>query len=165
MNPPVDDYWNPYLDAAIQKEALNYILQHPLHILSQLPARAWNLMNIEHPVRLFFANTSIDFPATVPVRIGILLNTSYWLVLTLSCGSCFLLIKTRQARMMTLLIPFLYNIASYLPFFGVPRFRWPLQFVLLIYAAAFPSLLHAYRARCHTSNHTALDGALDSTLR
>lgn len=122
-----------------QDEALAYIRDHPDDVARLLPEKLEYLLREEYSDGIM--NTGALAPDAV-AYIRRLMQLSYLVVCVLAIGAIGALLQ-RDRRLLYPLALFAYNIASYLPFFGDARYRWPLQFLLILYAAALPSLLRA----------------------
>jgi hypothetical protein len=108
----------------------------------------WYLMRMEAWIDWPFQKTSISIPVSTFNTIKTLSNTFYWIILALAIASIVLLLQRRMYRSLMPMLLFLYNALSYLPFTGQLKYRWPLQFILIFYAAALPSLVKASAKIC-----------------
>jgi hypothetical protein len=120
-------------------EAVAYIREHPGQAARLVPRKLEYLMGEEYSDGIM--NTGALAPETV-AYIRQLMQLSYLVICVLALGGICLLLR-RDWRLLYPLALFAYNTASYLPFFGDARYRWPLQFLLILYAAALPGLLQA----------------------
>jgi hypothetical protein len=135
--------WDPRNEARARDEAIAYMIAQPWHAVALIPKKLSNLLTYE-----YFGDivTSEQLPPEQVSQVRHLMNISYWIILAPALSSIALLIIRRQIRLLTPLILFGYNIASYLPFFGDSRYRWPLQFIVIIYAAALPTIWAGWQA-------------------
>jgi hypothetical protein len=133
-------------DALAAVEARAYILAHPAEALQLLPAKLFYLLSVEgySATRYPLLNSpQRPFSAATSAQLGTLMNVSYYALLVLALLSIVLLLRRRRWRLLLPFGLFVFNLICYLPFFGFARYRWPLQFLLIIYAAAVPMLLRA----------------------
>ncbi|MCU0493961.1 MAG: hypothetical protein MUD01_20415 [Chloroflexaceae bacterium] len=137
---PPDEISDPRNDRQVRDEVLAYALANPGHVLGLMP----------HKLRFLFDREYFEGIVTTgrlsESQLGLLLHLadgSYFLLLGLALASVALLLMRQQWGLLAPLLLFAYNIASYVPFFGDARFRWPVQFLLVIYAAALPALLRS----------------------
>jgi hypothetical protein len=133
-------------DALAGAEARAYILGHPAETLELLPAKLFYLLSVEgySATRYPLLNSpQRPFSAAASAQLGALMNISYYALAALALFGVALLLRWRRWRLLLPLGLFIFNLVCYLPFFGFARYRWPLQFLLIIYAAAVPMLLRA----------------------
>jgi hypothetical protein len=139
---PPGEFWDPRNDALARDAALEYIRNHPVAVIQLIPAKIWYFMRMEAWIDWIFLNTSVEVPRSVFLTVKGIANLYYWVVLAASITSIVLLARRRAYWLLVPLLLFLYNAASYMPFTGQLKYRWPLQFVLIVYAAALPLLLN-----------------------
>ena len=141
MTPP-PEFWLPQNDALARNTALNYMLEYPWRTISLLPKKLWLSIDREPWSEWIFlgVNNTPSNPA-IPQAVQLILNIYYWPVLMLALGSIGLLLVKKQYRTLMPLLLLAYSMGSQLIFFGTPRFRWTVQFLIVIYAAAFFTLL------------------------
>ncbi|NJO06222.1 MAG: hypothetical protein HC876_12265 [Chloroflexaceae bacterium] len=148
MEPPYG-YWLTYSDIA-RDRALAYLQEHPFHMVRLVPLKLWHMLATEAFSGLYgflLFETHMPIPLVVRWLVDALLNGSYWLICGLACVGIGVLVRRRQWIVLAPLLLFTYNLACHILFFGLPRFRWPVQFVLLLYAAAgLTWLIQSYSA-------------------
>jgi hypothetical protein len=140
MSPP-GEFWDPRNDARARDEALAYIRHHPAAVIQLIPAKIWYFMRMEAWIDWIFLHTSVEVPRWVFLGIKGIANLYYWAVLAAATISIVVLARRRAYWSFVPLLLFLYNAASYMPFTGQLKYRWPLQFVLVVYAAALPLMI------------------------
>lgn len=136
--PPPYGAWVVHRDTVLAA-ALEYIRAYPSETLRLWPVKLWYLLAHEHYARSTALLLAPNHPLASPALLGaltILLNISYWLLAGFALLSSIRLALRRRWVVLLPLLLFGYNLLAYLPFFGVERFRWPLQFLLIIFAAA-----------------------------
>jgi hypothetical protein len=144
---PPSEFWDPRNDARAQREAIEYMLHHPLRVIELIPTKIWLSFDREPWPEWVFGATAVPTAPEIVERVRWLANIVYWLTLALSIGSISMLVRTKQSRLLAPLILLVYSVATQIPFFGTPRFRWTTQFLLIIYASAFPVLLRLRTAQ------------------
>jgi hypothetical protein len=141
LDPPAE-YWNPENDALARQTALDYLAENPWHPLKILPAKVWYSFRGEAWADWFIEET--DPPLSEPVTdiIRALSNVSYFIILALSIGGIIWLLRKRAFPSLAPLLLFGYSLAATLLLFtGQLKYRWPLQFILILYAALSLSLM------------------------
>jgi 4-amino-4-deoxy-L-arabinose transferase-like glycosyltransferase len=147
IQPPSGIFWDAAYDAQATQEALAYIRSHPWETVKLMPVKVWISFNKEPWAEWVFGKTRFPVGENVPAQVSRVMDSFYWPMLVFSLLSMGLLAANRQARLLAPLLLLVYSTASQLPYFGTPRFRWTVQFLLIIYAAAFPFLLKEYQKR------------------
>jgi hypothetical protein len=140
MDPPPAS-WDPANDAKLRQAAFDYMREQPLRTVGLLGWKLLYSVDREPWIEWVFLETSITVDDRVQPLVQNIANLYYWLVLHAALGSVSWALAARRAWLLLPLLLLVYSIASQLPFFGTPRFRWTVQFVLVVYAAAFPGLL------------------------
>jgi hypothetical protein len=140
INPP-PTYWDPRLDAQIRAEAIGYMVEHPLRTAWLLVKKLWYSLDREPWVEWVFLATRAPLDERIQPMMQQIADLYYWIILAAALGSVAWALAAGRARWLLPLVLLLCAIASQLPFFGTPRFRWTAQFLLIVYAAAFPVLL------------------------
>lgn len=163
-NPRADGFYvyppHAYLDAqndALAREAaMAWIREHPMRALQLVPAKLWYLMRWEEWQTWIFASTTASPVLPFERIISWTTNSYYWMVLGAAGVGSRSLMTRHQPRLLILWMLFAYNLCSYLPFFGLGRFRWPLQFILILYAGVGMVALIRWiqRATIGSSQHT-----------
>lgn len=140
MSPP-GAFWDPQNEANATKEAIDFIVSHPMETVSLMPKKIAYSLGREHwPVDWIFLKTDPENSLITYESLSISSNIYYYIVVVLALiGVGGLLWGGQYARLLPLLL-IIYSIAGQLPFFGSPRFRWITQFVLIMYATALPSI-------------------------
>lgn len=135
MMPPYG-YWITLSEYA-RDYAIYYIRLYPEHFLRLLPLKFYHLVGYEAYTGdwvFLQAATGNAFDPTFLAMIDRVLNIPYWIIGSTALVGLGLAVQQRHPLLWLWLL-FGYNITSYLVFFGVPRFRWTLQFVLVLSAA------------------------------
>ena len=147
MSPP-GEFWQPQNEDEAAEEAIRYMLNNPLHVLSLLPRKLWFSLNRDHwGLDWVLLQTRQPLPPALVNALRLASGLAYWPMLLAAVGSAALLIRRGRARRLWPLLLVIYSVASQLPFFGSPRFRWTTQFLLIIYAAALLPRLRAQNPR------------------
>jgi hypothetical protein len=142
VNPPPGS-WDPQKDAQLRAEAIQFIREQPLRSAQLLGWKLFYSVNREPWIEWVFLATRIPVDPALQPLIQTIANVYYWLILAAALGGMALVVGAKRTRLLLPLLLLVYSIASQLPFFGTPRFRWIVQFLLVVYAAAFPVLLRA----------------------
>jgi len=142
MTPP-SAFWDPRNESQARQEAIDYIRTHPVQTFWLLGRKIWYSLDHEPWVEWIFLKTRQVMPTKVQVQLHALADLVYWPTLLTALGSAAWLIAAGRGRRLLPLLLLVYSIASQLPFFGTPRFRWTVQFELIIYASAYLLLLQA----------------------
>ncbi|GAB4204423.1 MAG: hypothetical protein OHK0022_29560 [Roseiflexaceae bacterium] len=128
----------PQADPLATREALAYIRAEPLRAVALLPRKLWYLLSIEgySATRYPLVNhPEARVPNWLAANLGTLMNGSYWLLSLAALAGAIRLALRRRWHLFGPLLIFGFNLLCYLPFFGFSRYRWPAQFILIIYAA------------------------------
>lgn len=147
IQPPAGIYWDASYDEQATREALAYIRSHPWETLKLMPVKVWLSFNTEPWAEWVFGKTRFPIPETLPDQVSNFMDIVYWAMLVFSLLSMGLLLALQKPRLLAPLLLLVYSTLSQLPYFGTPRFRWTVQFLLIAYAAAFPLLLKEYQKR------------------
>ncbi len=129
----------PQADPQAAHEALDYIRAHPGQTLALLPHKLWYLLSLEgysasrYPL---INRPGAPVPAWLAAHLGALMNGSYWLLSLAALAGAAKLAWRRRWHLFGPLSIFAFNLLIYLPFFGFSRYRWPAQFILILYVAA-----------------------------
>lgn len=141
MSPP-GEFWNPANEAIASREAIDYILNHPTHVLRLLPKKiAYSFVRENWPVDLIFLKTSSVAPSVSYEFLSAISNAYYAVVVGMAIASIMIFLWKKRYRQLLPLLLMVYSIFGQLPFFGSPRFRWITQFILIFYAASLPTCL------------------------
>jgi len=136
MMPPYG-YWIT-LSAQARDATLLYLQEHPMHFFRLLPLKLYHLLGYEAYTGdwVFLQAAHHDaFDPQFLATIAWVLNIPYWLLSGLAVAGFVLGGITHRPTLVRLWLLFGFNIATYLIFFGVPRFRWTVQFVMILSAA------------------------------
>ncbi|NJL05189.1 MAG: hypothetical protein HC911_09860 [Chloroflexaceae bacterium] len=134
--PPPYGYWIT-LSAQARDATLLYLQEHPMHFFRLLPLKLYHLLGYEAYTGdwVFLQAAHNDaFDPHFLATIDWVLNIPYWIISGLA-GLGLTLALAHRHTLGRLWLLFGFNIATYLIFFGVPRFRWTLQFVMILSAA------------------------------
>lgn len=145
---PPGEYWDPRNDAEATRVALEYMRSEPARVLALLPRKVYLSFAGEPWAEWVFLSTARPFPPATQGRLQVALNAYYWLVLlTATTATLWLAVRREAIRLLPLLLV-AYSVATQLPFFGTPRFRWTVQFVIVAFAAGFAQMAaEAWHAR------------------
>jgi len=137
---PPGNFWDPQNDAIASHEAIDYILSHPIRTIKLLPYKIYYSLNRENwCVDWIFMKTNTGTPQISYEFLYKVTNVYYAVVLCMAIGSMIIMLRKKQYSLLLPILLMVYSIAGQLPFFGSARFRWITQFVLIFYAAYFPS--------------------------
>lgn len=134
--PPPDEFWLPEFDNIARDQAIQFLKNYPLQAIGLIPNKVWFLFNQEHPVNILFARTKYEVEPMWPTIARIALDVTYWLTNFLAAVCIIRLIYLRQWALLAPTLVLLFNVAAHLPFFGVPRFNWPVRYITILYVSA-----------------------------
>lgn len=154
------EFWAAEFDSEARQMALNYIRANPGHILRLLPVRLWYSLDVEPGAEWVFASTTVPYPPDARARILALMNLTYWLVSALAIVAVIILLRRKQGHLLVPLILLAFSVATQLPFWGSTRFRWVAEFLIIIFAANLPTLLH----RPHSEASLAQQPSYDTSM-
>ncbi len=158
MMPPYG-YWVT-LSAQARDAVLLYLREHPMHFFSLLPLKLYHLLGYEsyaYDWGFLQINTNFAYLPTTLAQLDLVLNIPYWLLSGLAVMG-FILGCITHRTLVRLWLLFGFNIAIYLIFFGLPRFRWAVQFVMILSAAYALRWLIALWQRHRSPPQAALIG-------
>ena len=133
------------------REAMDYLLSHPIQTLGLLPQKiAYSFGRENWPVDWIFMKTSPASPLVSYEFLADMSNAYYAVIVAMAIVSIMIFVWKGDYRKLLPLLLLVYSILGQLPFFGSPRFRWITQFVLIFYAASLPVCL--VRVKSHMQN-------------
>jgi hypothetical protein len=152
---PPPEFWDPLNEPQARAIALQYIRDHPTHLLTILPAKIWHMFRMEPFIVWFFQQTRMPIPTALSNAVKLIANTYYFVILLLAGIGVGGLIAQKKYRFLGPLFLLVCGVVLQIAVFtGQSKYRWPMQFVIIMYASLTITWLLAAAARKYSTRQT-----------